>query len=164
MVTGLFPTIAFAADKTADGPAAQVGDRTFDTLKEAIDTASEGDTIILLRDFEELNTSPYDLAGKTLDLNGKTYQLDHTKRFYGNNGTIKNGTISITADNEKSLTIGGNDSADHFTVDGVTLNNGLYIYHGTDVRLKNLTVTTLGRIDSAVWLNNGCSNSYKGRS
>ena len=142
MVTGLFPTIAFAADKTADGPAAQVGDRTFDTLKEAIDTASEGDTIILLRDFEELNTSPYDLAGKTLNLNGKTYQLDHTKWFYGNNGTIKNGTINITADNEKSLTIGGGPSADHFTVDGITLNNGLIVQKGTYVTLINLTVET----------------------
>lgn len=142
MVTGLFPTVAGAADQTADGPAAQIGEQKFVRLDEAVKAAKAGDTIILLRDFEELNTSPYDLAGKTLDLNGKTYQLDHTKWFYGDNGTIKNGTINITADNEKSLTIGGNDSADHFTVDGVTLNNGLIVRIGTDVTLKNLTVGT----------------------
>ncbi len=142
MVTGLFPTVAGAADKTADGPAAQVGEQKFATLDEAVKAAKAGDTITLLRDFEELNTSTYDLAGKTLDLNGKTYQLHHTKWFYGDNGTIKNGTINITADNEKSLTIGGNYSADHFTVDGVTLNNGLIVRIGTDVTLKNLTVET----------------------
>ena len=142
MVTGLFPTVAFAADKTADGPAAQIGEQKFVRLDEAVKAAKAGDTITLLRDFEELNTSTYDLAGKTLDLNGKTYQLHHTKWFYGDNGTIKNGTINITADNEKSLTIGGNYSADHFTVDGVTLNNGLIVRIGTDVTLKNLTVET----------------------
>lgn len=169
MVTGLFPTVAGAADQTADGPAAQVGEQKFVRLDEAIKAAKAGDTIILLRDFEELYTSSYDLAGKTLDLNGKTYQLKNTKRFYGNNGTIKNGTINITADNERSLTIGSNDSsdyftADHFTVDGVTLNNGLYIDNGTDVQLKNLTVTTFGGIKSAVWLNNGCSATIEGGS
>lgn len=169
MVTGLFPTVAGAADQTADGPAAQVGEQKFVRLDEAVKAAKAGDTIILLRDFEELYTSPYDLAGKTLDLNGKTYQLEYTKRFYGNNGTIKNGTISVTVDNEKSLTIGSNDSADyftadHFTVDGVTLNNGLYIDNGTDVQLKNLTVTTFGGIKSAVWLNNGCSATIEGGS
>ena len=158
MVTGLFPTVAFAADKTADGPAAQIGEQKFVRLDEAVKAAKAGDTITLLRDFEELNTSPYDLAGKTLDLNGKTYQLDHTKWFYGDNGTIKNGTINITADNEKSLTIGGNDSADHFTVDGVTLNNGLIVRIGTDVTLKNLTVETAEKNDvSAVAVCEGTS-------
>lgn len=158
MVTGLFPTVAFAADKTADGPAAQIGEQKFVRLDEAVKAAKAGDTITLLQDFEELNTSPYDLAGKTLDLNGKTYQLDHTKWFYGDNGTIKNGTINITADNEKSLTIGGNDSADHFTVDGVTLNNGLIVRIGTDVTLKNLTVETAEKNDvSAVAVCEGTS-------
>ena len=158
MVTGLFPTVAFAADKTADGPAAQIGEQKFVRLYEAVKAAKAGDTITLLQDFEELNTSPYDLAGKTLDLNGKTYQLDHTKWFYGDNGTIKNGTINITADNEKSLTIGGNDSADHFTVDGVTLNNGLIVRIGTDVTLKNLTVETAEKNDvSAVAVCEGTS-------
>ena len=136
---------AFAAEDGSTGDdsyAAQVGGQKFTTLYEAIDAAEAGATITLLRDFEELNTSTYDLAGKTLDLNGKTYQLHHTKWFYGDNGTIKNGTINITADNEKSLTIGGNYSADHFTVDGVTLNNGLIVRIGTDVTLKNLTVET----------------------
>lgn len=158
MVTGLFPTVAGAADQTADGPAAQIGEQKFVRLDEAVKAAKAGDTITLLRDFEELNTSPYDLAGKTLDLNGKTYQLDHTKWFYGDNGTIKNGTINITADNEKSLTIGGNDSADHFTVDGVTLNNGLIVRIGTDVTLKNLTVETAEKNDvSAVAVCEGTS-------
>lgn len=158
MVTGLFPTVAGAADQTADGPAAQVGEQKFVRLDEAVKAAKAGDTITLLRDFEEFNTSTYDLAGKTLDLNGKTYQLHHTKWFYGNNGTIKNGTINITADNEKSLTIGGNYSADHFTVDGVTLNNGLIVRIGTDVTLKNLTVETAEKNDvSAVAVCEGTS-------
>ena len=136
---------AFAAegDNTGDDSyAAQVGEQQFATLDEAINAAKAGDTITLLRDFTEYYTSPYDLAGKTLDLNGKTYQLHHEKWFYGDNGTIKNGTINITDKDQKSLTIGGNYSADHFTVDGVTLNNGLIVRIGTDVTLKNLTVET----------------------
>lgn len=45
MVTGLFPTVAFAADKTADGPAAQVGEQKFVRLDEAVKAAKAGDTI-----------------------------------------------------------------------------------------------------------------------
>ena len=136
---------AFAAegDNTGgDSYAAQVGEQKFATLNEAIKAAEAGATITLLRDFTEYYTSPYDLAGKTLDLNGKTYQLHQAQLFYGNNGTIKNGTINITDKDQKSLTIGGGPSADHFTVDGVTLNNGLIVRSGTDVTLKNLTVGT----------------------
>lgn len=172
MVTGLFPTVAGAADKTADGPAAQVGDRTFDTLEEAIDTAKAGDTIILLRDdaYQHSDFHSFNLTGKTLDLNGKNYSIAVPIAFCGDNGTIKNGAVTLSSRNPNSstLTIQGSSpqdlSADNFTLENVKLNNGLYIYHGTDVQLKNLTVTTFGGIDSAVWLNNGCSATIEGGS
>lgn len=172
MVTGLFPTVAFAADKTADGPAAQVGDRTFDTLEEAIDTAKAGDTIILLRDdaYQHSDFHSFNLTGKTLNLNGKNYSIAVPIAFCGDNGTIKNGAVTLSSKfpNSSTLTIQGSSSqdlsADNFTLENVKLNNGLYIYHGTDVRLKNLTVTTFGGIDSAVWLNNGCSATIEGGS
>lgn len=172
MVTGLFPTVAGAADKTADGPAAQVGDRTFDTLEEAIDTASEGDTIILLRDdaYQHSDLHSFNLTGKTLNLNGKNYSIAVPIAFYGDNGTIKNGAVTLSSryPNSSTLTIQGSSpqdlSADNFTLENVKLNNGLYIDNGTDVQLKNLTVTTFGEIDSAVWLNNGCSATIEGGS
>lgn len=165
MVTGLFPTVAFAADETADGPAAQVGDRTYATLEEAIDTASEGDTITLLRDdaYQKSEHHSFDLTGKTLDLNGKNYSVAVPIAFCGDNGTIKNGEVTLSSSFPSSytLTIQGSSpqdlSADGFTLDNVKLNNGLHIYHGTDVSLKNLTITTFGTINSAVWLDAGCS-------
>lgn len=170
MVTGLFPTVAFAADKTADGPAAQVRDRTFNTLEEAIDTASEGDTIILLRDdaYQHSDLHSFNLTGKTLDLNGKNYSIAVPIAFCGDNGTIKNGEVTLSPSDPSSytLTIQGSSprdlSADNFTLENVKLNNGLHIYHGTDVQLKNLTVTTFGNINSAVWLDNGCSATIEG--
>ena len=165
MVTGLFPTVAFAADETADGPAAQVGDRTYATLEEAIDTASEGDTITLLRDdaYQHSKLRSFNLTGKTLDLNGKNYSIAVPIAFCGDNGTIKNGavTLSFSFPSSYTLTIQGSSpqdlSADGFTLDNVKLNNGLYISHGTDVRLKDVTVTEFGTIESAVVLSEGCS-------
>lgn len=160
MVTGLFPTVAFAADETADGPAAQVGSTTYDTLREAIGAASVGDTITLLRDYSDRlsDFTLLDLTGKTLDLNGKNYSVAVSIAFYGDGGTIKNGAVTLESgyENGYTLVIQG-PSADYFTLDNVKLNNGLSIQKGTDIRLKNLTVTTLGKIASAVRLTPGCS-------
>ena len=163
MAVTLFPTAAFAEEGAEEGPAAQVGGQTYDVLKKAIDAAEAGETITLLRDYtqKDVDAQPCDLTGKTLDLNGKTYTLGYPVWFFGDNGTVKNGTLATESSGREQYTmvIGGGASADQFTVDGVTLNNGLSIANGTNVRLKNLTASTLGAaaIPSAVRLGKGCS-------
>lgn len=141
-------------------------------MEEAIDAASESDTIILLRDdaYQNSDLRSFDLTGKTLDLNGNNYSIAVPLAFCGDNGTIKNGEVTLSSSFPSSytLTIQGSSaqylSADGFTLDNVKLNNGLHIYHGTDVSLKNLTITTFGTINSAVWLDAGCSATIEGGS
>ena len=160
LAVSLFPTAAFAAE---EGQAAQVGSRTYDTLAEAIERAAPGETITLLRDYRQGSddTKPCDLTGKTLDLNGKTYELGYPVFFFGDNGTVKNGTLTTDSSGREQPTmiIGGGASAAGFTVDGVKLNNGLSIANGTNVRLKNLTASTLGStaVTYAVRLGKNCS-------
>ena len=160
LAVSLFPTAAVAAE---EGQAAQVGSRTYNTLAEAIENAAPGETITLLRDYRQGSddTRPCDLAGKTLDLNGKTYELGYPVFFFGDNGTVKNGTLTMDSFGREQYTmvIGGGASADGFTVDGVELNNGLSIANGTNVRLKNLTASTLGStaVTSAVRMGKNCS-------
>ena len=163
MAVSLFPTAAFAEEEEAECPVAQVGDQTYDVLKKAIDAAETGENITLLRDYtqKDEDAQPCDLTGKTLDLNGKTYTLGYPVWFFGDNGTVKNGTLATESSGREQYTmvIGGGASADQFTVDGVKLNNGLSIANGTNVRLKNLTASTLGStaITSAVRLGSDCS-------
>ena len=162
MAVSLFPTAAFAEEVAEEGPAAQVGGQTYDVLKDAIAAAKPGETITLLRDYtqKDVDTWPRDLTGKTLDLNGKTYKLGHPVWFFGDNGTVKNGTLTTESSGRKQYTmiIGGGESANRFTVDGVNLNNGLSIVKGSNIQLKNLTATTLeADITSAVKLGSGCS-------
>ena len=146
MLTGLFPAAALAADEEAEGPAAQVGGQTYSSLKAAITAAGEGGTITLLRDYRQQGDEDavlLDLTDKTLDLNGFTYHFGYACHFTGINGPY----------------------ADHFTIDGVTLNKGILIQHGTDVQLNDLTVTTPERNDAAaVQINGGCSATITGGS
>ena len=153
MLTGLFPAAALAADEEAEGPAAQVGGQTYSSLKAAITAAGEGGTITLLRDYRQQGDEDavlLDLTDKTLDLNGFTYHFGYACHFTGSNGTIKNGAMTIDDNSNDTWALAVNGPyADHFTIDGVTLNKGILIQHGTDVQLNDLTVTTPERNDAA---------------
>lgn len=169
MLTGLFPAAALAADEEAEGPTAQVGGQTYSSLKAAITAAGEGGTITLLRDYRQQGDEDavlLDLTDKTLDLNGFTYHFGYACHFTGSNGTIKNGAMTIDDNSNDTWALAVNGPyADHFTIDGVTLNKGILIQHGTDVQLNDLTVTTPERNDAAaVQINGGCSATITGGS
>lgn len=73
-------------------------------------------------------------------------------------------TIDDNSNDTWALAVNG-PYADHFTIDGVTLNKGILIQHGTDVQLNDLTVTTPERNDAAaVQINGGCSATITGGS
>lgn len=81
--------------------AAQIGTVKYKTLDEAVKAAESGATITLLSDVTASTTIPADKT-ITLDLNSKS--LKHQGQVldvYGNL-TIKNGTVELTAGNEKA--------------------------------------------------------------
>lgn len=146
-----------------------MGGQTYSSLKAAITAAGEGGTITLLRDYRQQGDEDavlLDLTDKTLDLNGFTYHFGYACHFTGSNGTIKNGAMTIDDNSNDTWALAVNGPyADHFTIDGVTLNKGILIQHGTDVQLNDLTVTTPERNDAAaVQINGGCSATITGGS
>lgn len=87
------------ADKVA-----QIGDKTYNTLKKALAAAKDDDTVILLKDQINIGSINYYVIEDAiiLDLNGKTVSTPGTRTIYTNkddvtkNITIKNGTILNT--------------------------------------------------------------------
>ncbi len=80
--------------------AAQIGNTTYNTLKQALTKAKDGDTVRLLKDQINIRSINYYEINKSivLDLNGKTISTPGTRTIYTNkndvtkNITIKNGT------------------------------------------------------------------------
>lgn len=100
---------------------AKIGDQEFSTLKEALASVSNGETIILLDDVTE-NVSSKDV-NYTLDMQGHTITgTGTTVTYYINGGTVSifNGTIK-----------GGN----------YKYGGGFYFYGNSDITLKDITVT-----------------------
>ena len=139
---------------------AEVNGVKFATLAEAITAAENGKTITLLDDLTETDAADaaivYNLTGKTLDLNGKTYTHNNFAHvFEGTGGTIKNGKMVCADGVSYALFIGDEGETTNFTVDGVELTGGINIYNATGVVLKNLTVN--GTNYYAVWLDEGAA-------
>ena len=122
---------------------------SFETLKDAIEFAKDGETVVLVRNTTESSIIAIDKA-ITVDLNGKTYTSTAKKAFevYAN-ATIKNGTIvganrcvdtrkavevtltnvnmiatATTFGNPQPLTIGGADNGTKVTMNNVNINAG----------------------------------------
>lgn len=159
-------------DKNADGTftaksgmAAQIVDAdgnsvaAYATLADAIAAAKDGDTVKLLANLTETDAANahivYDLAGKTLDLNGFTYSHNNFAHvFEGTGGVIKNGKM-VCDNGSYALFIGDEGETTSFTVDGVEMVGGINIYNASGVVLKNLTVN--GTNYYAVWMDEGAS-------
>ena len=147
---------------------AKIGNTGYETLAEAINAATTGDTIVLLRDVTENDAADsaktneaYDLTGKTLDLNGKTYSSNNFAHvFEGTGGTIKNGKMVCLNNGSYALFIGNGGPTTSFTVEDVELTGGINIYDATGVVLKNLTVNASNYY--AVWLDEGSAATIEG--
>ena len=124
----------FIPTKNADGTygvkegyyVAQVGNKKYETLADAIRLAAKGKTITLLTDVEQ-NTQLTINKNITLDLNGKT--IKNTQDIWGDNA---NAILSIT--NGAKVTITGNGTIDAKENDCCTINvvkGDLTIENGT---------------------------------
>ena len=124
----------FIPTKNADGTygvkegyyVAQVGNKKYETLADAIRLAAKGKTITLLTDVEQ-NTQLTINKNITLDLNGKT--IKNTQDIWGDNA---NAILSIT--NGAKVTITGNGIIDAKENDCYTINvakGDLTIENGT---------------------------------
>ncbi len=76
-----FSTFAFA-----EASAATIGDKSYDTLAEAVEAAKSGDTIVLQKDYDGEKIT---VSGKSLTINCGKFSLDASKIEAGNNVTKK---------------------------------------------------------------------------
>lgn len=148
----LFSTIIYANENEA-----RIGDTYYDTLGSAINSASDFDTIILLKDITIESMLDINKKNVILDLNGKT--INSTDYFVGSgnkahliditafNVSIKNGYLAAGANNNHTLNIynAKNVTIENVTIDG--LNAGIggapLIVNASDVILKgNVNIIT----------------------
>ena len=143
----LLPTAALA-DGTAD-PEAQIGEKTYATLKAAFEEAKDGDTVTLLKDVETNNIEDTVEAriiidkAITLNLNDKTIR---TPDNMGNNNTNFTALI-VDADVIINATTGGINTGTNGgyginVLNGATLtiNGGTYYGGGTAVQVQKGTL------------------------
>ena len=151
---------------------AQVGDKLYASLQEAIDAAGEGDTITLLADITvssdlaDAAKGLYNIAADdkiTIDLNGKTINVtdNSTGNFivFYNYGelTIKNGTVNVTSTNNR---LWNAQSTVILNRGGIlTIESGSYVHNGgTDMAI---TVDNSGNSfgDAYLYVNGGTIES-----
>ena len=143
----------FIPTKNADGTygvkegyyVAQVGNKKYETLADAISLAAKGKTITLLTDVEQ-NTQLTINKNITLDLNGKT--IKNTQDIWGDNA---NAILSIT--NGAKVTITGNGTIDAkendcYTINVVkgdlTIENGTFYGNVSVVQVEEGTLSVKG--------------------
>ncbi len=119
---------------------AEVGGVKYATLLEAVNAATDGQTVTLLTDYtvETAKMTTYAMPdGSTLDLNDKVLKIPHTAAFFtGNNITIKNGDIIKTAEYaDYALFIGDNSTV---TISDVESNAGINIQNNSKATLENV--------------------------
>lgn len=145
---------------------AQIGDKKYETIADAIAAATAGQTITLLAD-QTISSDLTVSAEKnfTLDLNGKVLSLE--AKFY-NNGTL---VVKSSADGGKitrSSTVIYNYSADACftlesgtleatgnTTNGVINNKGTLTINGGEVKAKTYAIRTADNSTSTITINGG---------
>ena len=107
--------------------AAKIGEKPYETLKEAIRAAQDGDTVVLAKDVtENININ----KSITLDLNGKTLTGFGDDSVVTITGAETNVTITSSAE-EKGKITGGNNLS----------NGGGFSIQDATVNLHNLSIT-----------------------
>ena len=156
MLLSLLPTAAFAAD---GDNVAKIGNTEYATLKLAVDAATNGAEIILLRDVTD-GDGVIVPSGKNITINFAGFTYTVTKNLAGSAGTesqcfqllknstivMKNGTIkagnqnvAILIQNYSNLTL------DHMTLDGSTMTrqDGTYALSNNNGEIKIADGTTI---------------------
>lgn len=133
-------------------------------LESAIKNAVSGNTIKLTADIDSAVDSKkfivYNIAGITLDLNGKTYsQNNGAHAFEGTGGVIKNGKM-VCKGGSYALFVGDEGETTSFTVENVELIGGVNVYNATNVVLKDLNVTAANYY--AVWADSAATVTVQG--
>ncbi|MEG2648061.1 MAG: hypothetical protein RR967_01805 [Anaerovoracaceae bacterium] len=189
MVISMMPGLAFAERITAtpgDGEspeeaavkAAQVGDVQYDTLEAAINAATDGAEIKLLKNVDEVfgvaktgtdekgkNFTFYELEKNlTIDLNQKTFTMTNTYSFWlRNNRTlkIKNGALKATSlPNGTQATFNIQKGCSMY-VDNVRVDtNGAFLYPKGDAAEVNVNNSTVECGVYAVGTNAATADNY----
>lgn len=133
-------------------------------LESAIVNAVSGNTVKLTADIDSAVDSQkfivYNIAGITLDLNGKTYSHKNgAHAFEGTGGVIKNGKI-VCKGGSYALFVGDEGETTSFTVENVELIGGVNVYNATNVVLKDLNVTAADYY--AVWADSAATVTVQG--
>ena len=147
MALTLLPVSAMAE---GPDPVAQIGEKTYATLKAAFEEAKDGDTVTLLKDVETNNIEDTEEAriiinkAITLNLNDKTIQ---TPDDMGNNSKnfcalIIDADVTINATAEGGINTGTNGGYGINVRKGATLtiNGGTYYGGGTAVQVQKGTL------------------------
>ena len=147
MALTLLPTAAMAE---GPDPVAQIGEKTYATLKAAFEEAKDGDTVTLLKDVETNNSEDNEAARIiinkkiTLNLNDKTIR---TPNGMGDNNTnfcalIIDADVTINATAEGGINTGTNGGYAINVHNGATLtiNGGTYYGGGTAVQVQKGTL------------------------
>ena len=162
---------------TAGNPVAEVEGVPYDTLKEAMETATEGQTVVLISDTEE--SAVITVASNiTLDLNGHTITnlVTGDRLFYVTaSGFTVNGTVSGSKMEIPDTNTGSYGFIKIAARSVVTLNGGTYTGNtdngafikifrnasidasGSTVNLNNVTMDSKGRFISTDTLNTDAS-------
>ncbi len=88
---------------SAESPVAQIGDKQYASLEDAIDAASSGDTVTLLNDITMTDGILLDKGAEstiTLDLNGFTYTVKEGANISNRGFKIQSGTLNVTDSSE----------------------------------------------------------------
>lgn len=136
--------------------AAQIGNTTYNTLKQALTKAKDGDTVRLLKDQINIRSINYYEIDKSivLDLNGKTISTPSNKTIYVNkygetkNITIKNGTIrNVTTLDDPSMAVLAEQRV-NLTLENVTVEaagtNGYGVFANPKENIVQPVITVKG--------------------
>ena len=152
---------ATALAEGAEGGAAQIGEKTYSTLSEAVDAAKDGDTIKLLADYKTVKGAGDEeddgltiTKSVTLDLNG--YKMDYFRVAQVNDAgeTLPSGNLIVedtSAEKAGKVTEMIKLLAGKLTINGGTIGNGR---EGVEIENGNLTVNG-GAIDFLYGSNSG---------
>lgn len=123
---------------------AQIGDKTYSTLENAIGAANDGDTITILQDLTT-KEGIFCWSNLTIDLNGKKITVAGENGLVSGNLTIKDSVGNGTIESTKSLNVSGKDAKIILESGTINVSNdyGIYAQNGGTVEINGGTVTSL---------------------